>query len=402
VDSTGRELSFGETLTASLLLKKWIAANCAQSQCIGLLFPASVGGALVNLAVTLAGKTSVNLNFTTGENAMKHAIQACGIETILTSRAFLEKAKLTELPGLVYLEDLQPGFTPFQKFIAMSAARTLPSSRLAARVEPDDMAAIIFSSGSTGTPKGVMLSHWNLIANGEATAQVYSVGSHDCMLGVLPFFHSFGYTYTLWFPLLHVIGELAGKHHPTLFLSTPTFCLSYLRKCAREQLSSIRYLLVGAEKLRPALASSFEEKFGVTPLEGYGCTEMGPAVSVNAGDKDRGGYEAGTVGRPLPHVSIRIVHPETFEPLAARTAAGKRSQPDARISERSGTNGPRAALGLLRHRRPGVYRRPWVHPRRRPAVALQQDRRRNGAAPEDRRGAGGVDRRGALRGDRGP
>jgi len=331
VDSTGRELSFGETLTASLLLKKWIAANCAQSQCIGLLFPASVGGALVNLAVTLAGKTSVNLNFTTGENAMKHAIQACGIETILTSRAFLEKAKLTELPGLVYLEDLQPGFTPFQKFIAMSAARTLPSSRLAARVEPDDMAAIIFSSGSTGTPKGVMLSHWNLIANGEATAQVYSVGSHDCMLGVLPFFHSFGYTYTLWFPLLHgfkavfhsnpieaqVIGELAGKHHPTLFLSTPTFCLSYLRKCAREQLSSIRYLLVGAEKLRPALASSFEEKFGVTPLEGYGCTEMGPAVSVNAGDKDRGGYEAGTVGRPLPHVSIRIVHPETFEPLAA-------------------------------------------------------------------------------------
>ena len=329
VDSTGRALSFGETLTASVLLKKWIAANCSTARCIGLLFPASVGGALANLGVTLAGKTSVNLNFTAGESAMRHAIQACGVETILTSRAFLEKAKLPVLPGLVFLEDLQAGFTPARKLRALLAARLLPGSRLAARVKPDDMAAVIFSSGSTGTPKGVMLSHWNLMANAEATAQVYSVSPRDCMLGVLPFFHSFGYTYTLWFPLLNgfkavfhsnpteakIIGELAGVHHPTLFLSTPTFCLSYLRKCTREQLASIRYLLVGAEKLRPALAASFEEKFGVTPLEGYGCTEMGPAVSVNAGDKDRGGYQAGTVGRPLPYVSIRIVNPDTFEPL---------------------------------------------------------------------------------------
>jgi len=329
-DSTGRQLSFGETLTASVLLKRWIGANCARSRCIGLLFPASVGGALANLGVTLAGKTAVNLNFTAGEGALQHAVQACGIETILTSRVFIEKAKLPELPGLVYLEDLQAAFTPAKKFAAMLAARVLPARRLAVRAKPDDMAAVIFSSGSTGTPKGVMLSHWNLIANAEATAQVYSVSSADCMLGVLPFFHSFGYTYTLWFPLLHgfkavfhnnpteakIIGELAGTHHPTLFLSTPTFCLSYLRKCTREQFASIRYLLVGAEKLRPALAASFEEKLGVTPLEGYGCTEMGPAISVNAGDKDRGGYQAGTVGRPLPNISLRIVNPETFEPLA--------------------------------------------------------------------------------------
>ncbi|HTR39361.1 MAG TPA: acyl-[ACP]--phospholipid O-acyltransferase [Bryobacteraceae bacterium] len=331
VDSTGRDLSFGDALTASLLFKNWITKNCTESRCVGLLFPASVGGALANLGVTLAGKASVNLNFTAGDGAMRHAIQACGVETILTSRAFTEKAKLPDLPGLVFLEDLQAQFTPARKLLAMLAARLLPSSRLAARVKPDDMAAVIFSSGSTGTPKGVMLSHWNLIANTQATAQVYSVSPRDCMLGVLPFFHSFGYTYTLWFPLLNgfkavfhsnpteakIIGELAAAHHPTLFLSTPTFCLSYLRKCTREQLSSIRYLLVGAEKLRPALAASFEEKFGVTPLEGYGCTEMGPAVSVNAGDKDRGGYQAGTVGRPLPYVSIRIVNPDSFETLPA-------------------------------------------------------------------------------------
>ena len=102
-----------------------------------------------------------------------------------------------------------------------------------------------------------------------------------------------------------------------MFLSTPTFCLGYLRKCTREQLGTIRYLLVGAEKLRPTLVKSFEEKFGVTPLEGYGCTEMGPVVSVNVTHHERSAYKPGTAGRPLPHISLRIVDPETLTPLAA-------------------------------------------------------------------------------------
>jgi len=330
-DSIGKELSFGQTLTAALLLKKWIGAHCAESRSIGLLFPASVGGALANLGVTLAGKTAVNLNFTAGEEGMAQAIAACGISTILSSRAFLEKAKITELPGTAFLEDLLPSFSPVSKLLTMAAARWLPVRYLAGATQPDDIAAVIFSSGSTGTPKGVMLSHWNLIANVDATAQVYSVDHTDCMLGVLPFFHSFGFTYTLWFPLLNgfkavfhpnptdakAIGELAGAHHPTLFLSTPTFCLGYLRKCTREQLGTIRYLLVGAEKLRPALVQSFEEKFGVTPLEGYGCTEMGPVVSVNVTHLDRSAYKPETAGRPLPYVSLRIVDPDTMAPLAA-------------------------------------------------------------------------------------
>ena len=330
-DSTGKQLSFGQTLTAALLLKKWIRANCAASRSVGLLLPSSVGGALANLGVTLAGKTAVNLNFTAGEEGMAHAISTCGISTILSSRAFLEKAKLAELPGTVYLEDVLATFSPASKALTMAAARLLPARYLAGATQPDDVAAVIFSSGSTGTPKGVMLSHWNLIANVDATAQVYSVDHTDCMLGVLPFFHSFGFTYTLWFPLLNgfkavfhpnptdakAIGELAGAHHPTLFLSTPTFCLGYLRKCTREQLGSIRYLLVGAEKLRPALVKSFEEKFGVTPLEGYGCTEMGPVVSVNVTNHERSAYKPGTAGRPLPYVSLRIVDPETMAPLAA-------------------------------------------------------------------------------------
>src|SRR4051812_46316547 len=268
-------------------------------------------------------------------------------------RTFCEKARLADLPDVVFLEDLLPAFTPFAKLRAALAARFLPASHLTGEAGPDDLAAVIFSSGSTGAPKGVMLSHWNLISNVEATAQVYSVDATDCMLGVLPFFHSFGYTYTLWFPILNgfksvfhanptdakIIGELAAAHRPTLFLSTPTFCLSYLRRCTREQFASIRYLLVGAEKLRSALAEEFEKKLGVTPLEGYGCTEMGPVVSVNAGSKLGAGYQAGSVGRPLPHVSVLIVDPESFAPLpigqtglmlvnGASRMLGSRGQPE--------------------------------------------------------------------------
>jgi acyl-[acyl-carrier-protein]-phospholipid O-acyltransferase/long-chain-fatty-acid--[acyl-carrier-protein] ligase len=329
-DSTGKQLRFGETLTAALLLKSWLEEH-ADQRCIGLLFPASVAGALANLGVTLAGKTAVNLNFTAGVEAMQHAIRTCEIQTVLSSRVFYEKARLPELPGVVFLEDLYPGFTRRAKLRAALSARFSPARWLSGAAKPDDPAAVIFSSGSTGTPKGVMLSHWNLVANVEAVAQVYSVGSSDCMLGALPFFHSFGYTYTLWLPMLEgfksvfhpnptdaqAIGDLSGAHHPTLFLSTPTFCLGYLRKCTREQFASIRYLLVGAERLRPALADAFHKKFGVTPLEGYGCTEMGPAVSVNTACGESSGYRAGSVGRLLPRVAVRIVDPETFGPRAA-------------------------------------------------------------------------------------
>jgi acyl-[acyl-carrier-protein]-phospholipid O-acyltransferase / long-chain-fatty-acid--[acyl-carrier-protein] ligase len=330
-DSSGRRLTFGQTLTGALLLRRWLARNCGQSRCVGILLPASAGGAIANLAVTLAGKAAVNLNFTAGPEAMRHAITQCEIETVLSSRVFLEKANLREPRGVVYLEDLLSQSTWFEKGIAAAEARWQPIRRLAGKTAPDDLAAVIFSSGSTGTPKGVMLSHWNVLSNVDATAQVYQVDSTDCMLGVLPLFHSFGYSYTLWFPLLHgfrtvfhanpmdakTIGELAAAHHATLLLSTPTFCLNYLHRCAKDQFHALRYLLVGAEKLRPALVEAFQEKFGITPLEGYGCTEMAPAVAVNGSPKADGRYRSGSVGRPLPNVAIRIVDPDTFRPLPA-------------------------------------------------------------------------------------
>jgi acyl-[acyl-carrier-protein]-phospholipid O-acyltransferase/long-chain-fatty-acid--[acyl-carrier-protein] ligase len=324
--STGKELNFGHTLAAALIMSDWIANHCRESQNVGVLLPASAGGAIVNLGIALAGKTAVNLNFTAGDESMTHAIELCEIRTIFSSREFLEKIKCADRSGMVWLEDVMASVPKRARVSAAIAARLLPARFLAKAADPDGIAAIIFSSGSTGTPKGIMLSHWNLLSNIEATAQVFSVGSADCMLGVLPFFHSFGLTYTLWFPMAigfkavfhpnptdaKAIGELAATHRPTLFLSTPTFCLSYLRKCTPEQFATIRHFLVGAEKLRPALAEAFEKKFGIALREGYGCTEMGPVVAVNC----EGAHQPGSAGRMLPNVSARIVDPETFAPLA--------------------------------------------------------------------------------------
>jgi acyl-[acyl-carrier-protein]-phospholipid O-acyltransferase/long-chain-fatty-acid--[acyl-carrier-protein] ligase len=152
------------------------------------------------------------------------------------------------------------------------------------------------------------------------------------MVGILPFFHSFGFTGTIWFPLLtgfsvvyhpnpmdaKTIGELAEKYGGSLLISTPTFCSSYVRKCRPEQFAKLRYAIVGAERLREPIATAFREKFGVELLEGYGCTEMAPIVAVNVPDiRDAGNHQhgarPGTVGHPLPGVAAKVVDPETGE-----------------------------------------------------------------------------------------
>ena len=327
-DSTGRTLTYGELLTGAHLLRV-----PAEGPMVGVLLPSTVAGALVNVSLTLRGKIPVNLNFTAGRDSIEHAIRECGITTVVTNRAFLAKiaAQVGDLPGLVYVEDLLKNAGPWEKARAWFAARFLPTPRHAS---PDSTATVIFSSGSTGVPKGVILSHYNLISNIDAIAQVFWIGGRDRVVGVLPFFHSFGFTVTIWLPLIagcgvayhpnptdaSAIGELVRKHRGTLLLSTPTFCGTYTRKCTPEQFASLRFVLVGAEKMRESVAAAFREKFGITPLEGYGCTEMAPVVAVNAPDYSAGrnsqtGTKQGTVGHPLPGVAARIVDPVSFGPL---------------------------------------------------------------------------------------
>jgi len=331
-DSTGQELTYGRALVASLLLSRLIRRHTTSQPYVGLLLPASVGGALANIAASIAGKIPVNLNFTAGQDAMNAAIARCGITTVLTSRRFLSKAGIDPLDGMVYLEDLLGQMSTATRARMWLLARALPAAMLerayVAAASPDAPATVIFSSGSTGVPKGVVLTHGNILANVAAVNEAFPLTHADVMLGVLPFFHSFGFTGTLWFPVItgfgvvyhpnpmdaKTIGELAQRYRATLMISTPTFCSSYVRKCQTEQFASLRYAIVGAEKLRPPIAAAFKDKFGLDLLEGYGCTEMSPIVSVNLPERPgqtMPSLRPGTVGRPLPGVEAMVVDLES-------------------------------------------------------------------------------------------
>ncbi|MBM4258300.1 MAG: MFS transporter [Deltaproteobacteria bacterium] len=338
-DSTGRKLSYGKTLIGSLFLARWLQRQRPQEQNIGLILPASVGGALANIATSLAGKVPVNLNFTIGREAMELAIEQSNLRTILTSRTFLSKAKLDERDGMVFIEDLLKGMSSTERVWTAIVAFLTPTRLLQRwwnrpQQEPNSLATIIFSSGSTGTPKGVMLSHHNILSNVESMQQIFTTTAQDCVMGSLPFFHSFGFTGTLWLPLVagwrvvyhpnpldaKTLGEMVQQYQATVLISTPTFYAAYLRKCTTEEFASLRYAIAGAEKLRPALAQAFREKYGIDLLEGYGCTEMSPAIAVNVPDIKEGhhnqiGLKSGSVGHPIPGVVAKVVDQETGDVL---------------------------------------------------------------------------------------
>ena len=310
-DSSGKQLTYGRALTSSLTLARNIESRGKGQEMVGLLLPASVGGALTNIAALLAGKVPVNLNFTAGREAMQSAVERCSIRTIVTSRGFVKKAGLPEQDGMVYLEDWLRRITLFEKARMAVAAYVLPARVLvrlfASAGDPNSPATVIFSSGSTGQPKGVLLSHHNILSNLEAMRQIFPLETNDRFLGVLPFFHSFGFTATLWFPMISgvgacyhanpmdakTIGEMAARYRATLLMATPTFYAAYTRKCTREQFASLRLALAGAEKLREPVAREFHAKFGIELLEGYGATEMAPVIAVNRPDA-----VDGQTGRP--------------------------------------------------------------------------------------------------------
>lgn len=336
-DTTGKNLNFGETLTASIALSKTINKLAGDDEMIGVILPASAAGALVNMATALSGKIAVNLNFTASQVAVDSAIQQCEIKTIISSRAFIEKLETLSLPeGTVYMEDIVPEITTATKIKAFLAARFLPQRILTKNTKagPDDMATVIFSSGSTAEPKGIMLSHHNVISNIEGFRALYRLDHSDSMLGILPFFHSFGYTATLWGAMItgyevachpnpldgSKIAELVRTKKLSTILATPTFLLSYIRRAKKEDFESVRAVIVGAEKLKKKTSDAFEKRFGLKPMEGYGATELSPVTALSLPDIkvdgiSQTGSKLDSVGHLIPGVASRVVDPSTNEPI---------------------------------------------------------------------------------------
>ena len=302
-DTGGAKVSFMGALTKVLFLAKRLRKPWDGQKNVGLLLPPSVGGALTNLAAMLMGKTVVNLNYTLTEAGIRSCVEQCGISCVVTSKKVLEKFDLDLGVPMVTLEELAAKPRLSEKLSAAAMAWLCPRRLLLRMVSGgkpqgiDDVATIIFSSGSTGEPKGAMLTHYNVVSNMLQLNQAFDFKSDDRFLGVLPFFHSLGFTATLIGPAMigvgaayhavptdaRTIGKMVTDYHLTFLLATPTFLQLYLRGCPPGEFGGY-LVVVGAEKLPERLATAFEEQFGIRPLEGYGCTECSPAVAVNTHD----------------------------------------------------------------------------------------------------------------------
>ncbi|MGB1925506.1 MAG: AMP-binding protein [Rubripirellula sp.] len=342
-DSLGTTAGGRALLTRVLVLRRALRREILTDDetHIGVLLPPSVAGVAVNIALALDRRISANLNYTVSSNVLNHCIGDVGIKHVLTSEKFYEKIDVELDTDVVKLESLRDRITLADKLIGFIQANLLPAFMLdwilgLNQIKSDDLLTVIFTSGSTGMPKGVQLSNANISHNVEAIDRAVKLGSEDTALGILPFFHSFGYSVTLWAvnilgpagvfhfnPLdAKQVGKLAEKYKATVLLATPTFLKGYMRRITPEQFATMDVVVVGAEKMPRDQFDAFEKRFGVRPVEGYGTTELSPLVSVNIPpSRSQAKYqidrEEGSVGRPLPGVAARVVEPETDRELLA-------------------------------------------------------------------------------------
>jgi acyl-[acyl-carrier-protein]-phospholipid O-acyltransferase/long-chain-fatty-acid--[acyl-carrier-protein] ligase len=343
-DTTGAELSGGQLLVRTLALRRVLLRHVlgADQRHVGILLPPSVAGAVVNAAVSMTGRITANLNYTASSDVLNSCLHRAGIRSVITSRRVMEKLKLDLDAELIYLEDLAEKVTRGDRLVAALGAYAAPVVLLERllglnRLQGDDVLTIIFTSGSTGLPKGVMLTHHNIATNIEAVDQVVHPRASDVLVGIVPFFHSLGFMVTLWGPLsldirvayhyspldAHRVAQLARSRKATILLATPTFLRNYIRRCDPEDFRSLQIVVAGAEKLPSTLCDAFEQKFGIRPVEGYGTTELSPLVSVNVPPSRSQSIEVdakeGSVGRPIPGTSVKVVNPESYEPLPIDT-----------------------------------------------------------------------------------
>ena len=326
-DSTGMSLTFGQTLTASILLSKQIRNFDGEN--IALLFPASVGGALAYIAAAFAGKVPVGLNFLAGKEEQDWVMDICDIRTIFTSRRFIHKAGIPEDSRMIFIEDLEDRTSKLQKIFTYLSCKIKSRHFLIQEFKehdaPDKTAIILFTSGSESRPKGVPLTNNNIYASVQSYKTVFEPTPEDKVLGILPFFHVFGYVACLWMPLMigigvvfhpnptdyERLGKIVQKYRATMLLGTSTLYRGFMKRWKREQVSNVRLAFAGAEKLNENVRKKFHEKLGVNIFEGYGVTESCSCITVNYPHD----FCHGSVGKPLPNVQCKIVDPETYEEL---------------------------------------------------------------------------------------
>src|SRR4051794_25669557 len=352
-DPVAGTLTYRKLLMGARILGEKLMPLAAEGKPIGLMLPNANGAALTLMALMSAGRVPAMINFTAGVANVLAACRAAKMDTILTSRAFIEKGRLDALIAglqkeikIVYLDDIRPTITVLDKLRGFWNCR----KPLVAR-KPDDWAAVLFTSGSEGTPKGVVLTHRNMMANTAQAAARIDFGRQDKVFNVLPVFHSFGLTVGLVLPLvsgvriylypspLHyrIVPELVYGVNATILFGTDTFLNGYARSAHAYDFRSLRYILAGAEPVKESTRRIYLEKFGLRILEGYGVTETAPVLAINTPMFNR----FGTVGRLMPGMEAKL------EPVPGIDEGG-----------RLFVRGPNVMLGYLRAENPGVLERP--------------------------------------------
>ena len=321
-DQDRKPLTYSGFITAAFGLSRLLKRHIGDEGRIGLMLPTSLGGALAFWAMHALGRVPVMINFTAGQANIKAAADVSAIKTVVTSRRFVENAKLEDLVEamrayvrIIYLENIRKELTLADKVFAFAAGKA--PLLFAKKRAADDMGVILFTSGSFGSPRGVVLSQRNLVANTRQIQAHIALKPEWVAFNPMPIFHSLGLTGGVILPLLaglrsfqypsplHVkqIPGLLRDTHASLLFSTDTFVNQYARQGEPEDFKSLEFVVCGAEKVRDETHNLFKTQFGGLPiLEGYGVTECSPVVAVNFPDDNH----FGTVGKPLPGIETRL------------------------------------------------------------------------------------------------
>ncbi len=321
-DQDRKPMTYGFFLTATFALSRLLKRHLGDETRVGLMLPTSLGGALCFWGLHALGKTPVMINFTAGQANVKAAASVSQTKTVLTSRRFVDNAKLEDLAEamkayvrIIYLEDIRKDVTLVDKAVAAVASK-LPLA-FAAKSKPEDIGVILFTSGSFGSPRGVVLSQANLIANARQIQAHIALQDDWTIFNPMPIFHSLGLLGGLILPLLtgmrvlnypsplHVkqIPGLIRDSRAALLFSTDTFLNQYARQAEPDDFKSLQFIVCGAEKVRDETHKLFQTEFGGIPIvEGYGVTECSPVVAVNNPFNNH----YGTVGQALPQIETRL------------------------------------------------------------------------------------------------